>query len=489
MTSGTPLQELPPTGSHPEQANQQASNLAEIGVSLAEQAALLQVEGSQAAQAEELGRVQSELVNADNPNRFNLAQRRLESTPDWTDETRMLAVEINRADQDTRGEQRLTFDDAKAKIEAWSTADMASDDAETKREGRRIDSALRGLSRPDTATQKESIGAMLADVEQTLHGYEQSDVARTPEFEAEIREYRAIRDALVMKQVELTAGAERRAKEQAEKAESDLKADHVRADLDQIYESGADDIVSGTTTESINSNTQSPESTQEPSEAQKRFATIVGMTTRAAQSPNIARSLADARGLSDEDLSVVTNRLNEIRKRFTGNKRDAITEGSTSTWVTQFEEAVTELNKQIQDGSLFEEEQAPHSLAEQVRGSIDVTGPYSNLKGVEAILKVAAEAGVSEKALTDSLLPGFEQLVAESQQRNPDKPTEAHTAFAANRMFQSMEQQPDYKRLLDQVDIFVGARKEQFGIQGNLEVGLRRTIVTDFLRAAHSLRG
>lgn len=351
---------------------QQSPTLAETGVGLAEQAALLQIQ-AEGPQSEQLGRVQFELVNVDNPNRFSLAQRRLESSAGWTGETRLLAVEINRADQELRGEGRLTFEDAKAKIQDLATNDMASDDNETKQNGRGLDSALRGLSRPDIATQERSLEAMLADIEQTLAGYEQSDVSRSPEFEAEVKEYRAIRDALVMRHVELTAINDRMTGERAADAASIPRITEARAAIESAH-------------------------------------------TSADKEP----------------------------------------------------EAPIEVSK---------------GLTERVKGSLEV-GPYNSKKGIEAILRVAADIGISEQQLTDGLLPQFEQLVAQSQSRNPNKPPEAHTAFAANTLFRSMEALPACRPLLDQLKIFMDSRKEYFGVQGSIEQDSRALVVTDFLRGA-----
>lgn len=221
----------------PEQLSQQdGDHLARVGVELAEKAALLQTEAVQAPQAEQLSRAQSELVNADNPDRFHLAQRRLEAGSSWTEETRWLALEANRANQEIKGDRRLTFEEAKAKITSWANNDMASEDREAKRNGMQLDSALRGLDRPDPLTQREALATMLKDVEHTLAGYEQVNMARTPSVEAEVREYRAIRDALLIKRAEVTATAEGRAKEKSEAVEKEVQTGGAREKVAQAYE-------------------------------------------------------------------------------------------------------------------------------------------------------------------------------------------------------------------------------------------------------------
>jgi hypothetical protein len=355
QTVASTIGESDPSGGHPEnnQVDSQVNNESEAGIELAEKAALLQVEGTQIGQSDRLARVQSELVNTYNPSRFSLAQRRLESGAEWTDETRMLALEINRADQDLRGVSPLTFEEAKAKIEMIVEADLSSDESDTKRSGRSLDSALRGVARPDLAIQYESLDILLADVERTLYGYELSDITRTPEFEAEIRDYRAIRDALVLKRAEIKAAADRNRTEDKEGVYKTKLEDAARAELKLIYDGDnkADDAAQLDAEGTV---VTEHDFEKEPSQAQQRFTDILSLATRAAQSPNIARSLAAARGLSDQELARVADRLNEIRKYFAGTKRDAIVSGSTNTWVKSFEDAVLDLNGQIEDGSIFE---------------------------------------------------------------------------------------------------------------------------------------
>jgi hypothetical protein len=70
---------------------------------------------------------------------------------------------------------------------------MASSDSETKQEGKRLDDVLRLLSRPFKEDKIEALDTMLQDVELTLAGFAKT---KMPGTQNEVREYRAVRDAL-----------------------------------------------------------------------------------------------------------------------------------------------------------------------------------------------------------------------------------------------------------------------------------------------------
>lgn len=164
--------------------NQTAINLAEIANALSE-------ESFHDAQADNLIGATNELLEP-SKNRFSRAQSRLE-VGEWTDTTRRLAVEINQADQEANEITPLSLDEALGKVAEWSNNDMADDDLETRRDGRKLDDALRLLNRPFKDDKVEALDTMLNDVEQTLAGFAKS---RMSGMEADIQEYRAVRDAL-----------------------------------------------------------------------------------------------------------------------------------------------------------------------------------------------------------------------------------------------------------------------------------------------------
>lgn len=220
-----------------EQMAQQVDPMVMRSIELAEQASMLQSETNQSDIKYELGEVNRALVSADNPDRFNLSQRILENSGQWTEASRLLAQDINRLDQEQKGEFPLTFDQTVEKMKNFAEADLKSPDHTTKKEGLALDGVLRGLDRPSKDIQQESLDALLTDLEAVLTGYERSarSIGQTPGAKAEIREYRAMRDAVLTKRAEMVIVDRQEAKAKAERQSGERMARDARERVADVY--------------------------------------------------------------------------------------------------------------------------------------------------------------------------------------------------------------------------------------------------------------
>jgi hypothetical protein len=89
-------------------------NLDQVAADISERANALAGEKFQNSYADNLLGAASELLDP-GKNRFSRAQDKLELA-DWVDETRWLAVEINRVDQEANDVPALSLDEAIAKV-------------------------------------------------------------------------------------------------------------------------------------------------------------------------------------------------------------------------------------------------------------------------------------------------------------------------------------------------------------------------------------
>jgi len=182
-----------------------------------------------ATRKDSLAKVSEKLKNPNDPNRFGEAQSELEGENNWSDATRHLALEINQADQELRGESPLTFDEAINQLSNQASL-MQEDgrDHEFGDHGATLEGTLRRLgAENDIDMQLQYVNDLLVSTEDSLASWESTKqrlgTDKESGFEELTREDRAIRDALLRKSDELIA--------EAEQTKETREIDAVRSEL------------------------------------------------------------------------------------------------------------------------------------------------------------------------------------------------------------------------------------------------------------------
>lgn len=190
-------------------------SLAQALASRAEE--LIPKEGDAASALEEVSDVLSQGSSPDNLNR---AQQALEQQNEWSPATRELALEISQLEQRESRELPITFADAVDKLRGLGRAD--------------VEDLVEGLDSTDDSEKVEAIGKLLGIVEELMAAF--PDAAVDPGVDkAQLKEYRAIRNALVLEQEELNIRIEKAEAEALEAFEGEDDEEDAKANVAAVY--------------------------------------------------------------------------------------------------------------------------------------------------------------------------------------------------------------------------------------------------------------
>jgi hypothetical protein len=200
-------------------------------------------------------------------------------------------------------------------------------------------------------------------------------------------------------------------------------------------------------------------------------------STESRQSPGYNEEVSRLRNLRDavyKEAKIQEKRTTETNAQLT--TKAALSEARSSVEQAFNKDKHSSNETEIVDGDTW--------LTDLVKGSLEQPGPYNQKKGVEIMLIMANQAGLTEKTLIEILSPQFEKIKADSKAKHPEKPIEAHEAFASKQVLKNMEQPEEYSRILQAISSYVNSHKEQFGstIPGTLN--MNEIIIRDFLKAS-----
>ncbi len=175
-----------------------------------------------------------ELILLENPDRFFVAQSKLENIKTWTDELRTLAHEINTADQHIRQSQMLTTDVALEIINEWATSYSTSPTPQVATLGARMQQSLQQLSQKQSQQDTKSALTFLLTILESMLKHEQ-DKDTSEIIKESIVYVRAIRDALLTMRALLVNAKELLIEDQQEEVHEN-SLDLVRDSLAEVYE-------------------------------------------------------------------------------------------------------------------------------------------------------------------------------------------------------------------------------------------------------------
>lgn len=152
------------------------------------------------------------------PTNLDGAQQVLEQQNVWSSESRELALEVSQLEQRENGDLPITFADAVDKLRGLGRAD--------------VEDLLMGLDSTDDSEKVEAIDDLLGIVEELM--------AAAPAGELEIdksqrKEYRSIRNALLLEQEELNIAIAKAEAEALEAFESEDDEDEAEAKVEAAY--------------------------------------------------------------------------------------------------------------------------------------------------------------------------------------------------------------------------------------------------------------
>ncbi len=237
------MSEIPTTSVEANHAN--STHIQERGFVLAE--SLQELSAKAGPMSRELFFASNSLLDTDNPKRFDTAQREMERSSEWSDDSRNLAVEINRANLDAKGLQPISEKDALGVLK--DHADRAINDDWSADE---VNGALLTAQSITTLQGDIDIGlkAMAVDtllglVEQDLAAYEQQRLTGRSETVTQlVEETRGIRDVLVLKQRTIEAEMNQATRTVAEQQERDQRVSASRTKLDKLFGDKSDEATS-----------------------------------------------------------------------------------------------------------------------------------------------------------------------------------------------------------------------------------------------------
>lgn len=137
------------------------------------------------------------LIQVDQPDRFYKAQSFLEALPNWTDDVRSLAHEINQMDQTVYGAPSMTFDQSFTALSTLAEQYADSHNEAVNGFGQNLRALLTAIARPnDEAAFALSINTLLDAIEDLLINLHKSSGNETAD---KVRSLRLIRDSILVK--------------------------------------------------------------------------------------------------------------------------------------------------------------------------------------------------------------------------------------------------------------------------------------------------
>jgi len=203
-------------------------------IELAERAYRLKKLANGAQNRQVIDDTADELIRVDNPQRFHVAQSKLELKNIWPEELRSLAHEINVADHSLKGTSPLSSEEAYKILEQWAQVYTQSQQHEVIQTGFNILNAVESLASADAAkTRKESFNYLITLIE-TMMARVQLTIKDDFASNASIDLLRNIRDAVLMEREMVVDDAELLDADQVDDNQvADIQL--ARKSLDEIY--------------------------------------------------------------------------------------------------------------------------------------------------------------------------------------------------------------------------------------------------------------
>ncbi len=118
------------------------------------------------------------LIEVDKPERFYLAQTKLESENLWSEEMRSLAHEINMADQASKGTSPISFESSVNTLQTWNQSYLNSSNPEVMKISLEINIALLNLKNPESEYKvKEALEYLLSFIEALLSHIHSTEIS------------------------------------------------------------------------------------------------------------------------------------------------------------------------------------------------------------------------------------------------------------------------------------------------------------------------
>lgn len=294
----------------------QLSNLHELSISAFQMAE--QVPDNDAAQLESIymaGNLLAESVGSSSSGvePLRTAQEALEMGHTHGDQmgeaARELAVQLNQAERSQKGLPPLSFEQALEELSAEASSNRTSEHEAIKQEGLSMGYFASSLRRsPSVSTCNDA----LRIIETRLQEYAQAP-DKTPLHHEQVDTWRAQRDALWQKRAELLAEQRTTEREAAEKPAHDAAVEQARQ---QVAESlGQKPETSSAGPEVLDrAKTQANQATPAQVELGNRLSQVVNDL----RDGNVPRRFTGLQELSDEKRTILTNELQEVRKKFMG---------------------------------------------------------------------------------------------------------------------------------------------------------------------------